>query len=205
MRILTAGLLAVMLAGAAAAGEQKTAAAEAWKTKTFTAEELKKYNGKDGMPVYAAVDGIVYDLSKSKYWKTGQHMKLHDAGTDLSSAIHDRAPKMIHKDGKILENMPKVGIMAGSAAEKTAAAPPPAESKFPALHKIKKEEIGLETSCPVTGERIKVSANTPAVDFKGKTYYFSGLASLAKFSKEPQNYIGGLKDKAREIFKKKKG
>jgi predicted heme/steroid binding protein/YHS domain-containing protein len=209
MKILTTGFLAVLLAGGAAAGEQKKEAAkDAWKTKTFTAEELKKYNGKDGMPVYAAVDGIVYDLSKSKYWRTGRHMKTHDAGADLSSAIHTKAPSSIHKDGKILEKMPKVGVMAGDGAEKTAAAAAPqtAESKLPvSLHKVTKEEVGLETACPVTGEKIKVSENTPALDFKGKTYYFSGLSSLKKFSAEPKNYLGGLKDTFKGLFKKKKG
>ncbi|HAT73098.1 MAG TPA: hypothetical protein DCS63_09810 [Elusimicrobia bacterium] len=195
-----------MLAGGAAAGEQKKQAADAWKTKTFTAEELKKYNGRDGMPVYAAVDGIVYDLSGSKYWKAGRHMKMHDAGTDLSSAIHDRAPKTIHKDGKILENMPKVGVMAGPEAEKTAAAPQqPAESKLLTMHKITKEEIGLETACPVTGEKITVSEKTPALDFKGKTYYFSSPSSLQKFVSQNKDYMGGLKDKAKNLFKKKKG
>ena len=87
--------------------------AEAWKTRTFTAEELKKYNGKDGMPVYAAVDGIVYDLSKSKYWKTGKHMKMHDAGSDLSEDIHKKAPQSIHRDGKILERMRDVAAEQG--------------------------------------------------------------------------------------------
>ena len=82
MKILTAVLMTALLCGRAAAEEQKSSA-DAWKTRVFSTEELKKYNGKDGAPVYAAVDGIVYDLSKSKYWKTGQHMKMHDAGADL--------------------------------------------------------------------------------------------------------------------------
>lgn len=83
-----------------------------WKSRTFTAEELKKYNGKKGLPVYVAVDGIVYDLSKSKAWKTGRHMNLHDAGQNLSAAIHAKAPAAIHRDGKILEKFPKVGVLA---------------------------------------------------------------------------------------------
>ncbi len=216
MKILTALLMTALLyCGAAAAEPGKTVDEGAWKTRSFTAEELKKYNGKDGMPAYAAVDGIVYDLSKSKYWKNGQHMKLHEAGADLSSAMHGKALKSIHKDGKIMEKMPKVGVLGGYGKEKTAAAPPPpaAEPKpaaappeadkppLAALHKVTKEEIGLETSCPVTGEKIKVSEKTPAVDFRGKTYYFSGLASLEKFSKNPGK---SLTEKVKGLFKKKK-
>lgn len=231
MKILTAALMMALLCGGAAAEEQKSAAdANAWKTRVFTSEELKKYNGKDGMPVYAAVDGIVYDLSKSKYWKAGEHMKLHEAGTDLTSAIHNKAPKFIHKDGKILEKMPKVGVMEGYAKEKIAAAPPaekskpaappqeavkpkpepapqePASSPLVARHKVTKEEIGLDTSCPVTGEKIKVTEKTPALDFKGKTYYFSSLASMEKFSKEKFGKDPGksMMEKVKELFKKKK-
>ena len=87
---------------------------ESWKNKKFTAEELKKYNGENGMPVYVAADGIVYDVSKSKYWKTGKHMKMHEAGNDLSEDLKKRAPQKIHKGGKILQKMPKVGVLAGS-------------------------------------------------------------------------------------------
>ncbi|MEW5950646.1 MAG: cytochrome b5 domain-containing protein [Elusimicrobiota bacterium] len=84
---------------------------ESWKNKKFTAEELKKYDGKNGNPVYVAVDGIVYDVSKSKYWKTGSHMKMHQAGNDLTKDIKEKAPQGIHKGGKILEKMPKVGVL----------------------------------------------------------------------------------------------
>ena len=216
--------LLVLAACPCRAEESKTAAAavpaEAWKTKTFTAEELKKYNGKDGMPVYVAVDGIVYDLSKSKYWKSGEHMKMHAAGADLSAAIHEQAPKMIHHDGKILEKMPKVGVLAKDApvtAEKPAA-PPAAVSTAPAaalpakpaapalagvtLHKITKEELGKEERCAVTRKALKVTEATPAVEYKGKTYYFSSTPLVEKFTKEPEKYTGAL-EKAKNLFKKK--
>jgi YHS domain-containing protein len=150
-------------------------------------------------------------------------MKMHEAGTDLSSAIHNKAPKLIHKDGKILEKMPKVGVMEGYGKEKIAASPPavkktaaesktapelsqaaagqPEKAPLAAVHKVTKEEVGLETSCPVTGEKVKVSEKTPALDFKGKTYYFSGLDSMKKFSKDPAKT---LTEKVKGLFKKKK-
>ncbi len=80
-----------------------------WRNRKFTAEELKKYNGLNGMPAYVAVNGVVYDVSKSKYWKKGIHQKLHQAGNDLTYEIKNQAPKF-HKNGKILESFPKVGI-----------------------------------------------------------------------------------------------
>lgn len=220
MKTITVLLALALLSGRAAAQEQaRTAAEDAWKSRTFTAAELKKYDGRDGAPAYAAVDGIVYDLSKSKFWKDGLHMKLHSAGTDLSSAIHSKAAKLMHKDRQVLEKIPKVGVMEGfvpvkpvaavpapaasqAAAPAPAAAPQePAKAPLAALHKVTKEELGLDASCPVTGEKIKVSEKTPAVDFKGKTYYFSSLSSLQKFSKDPAKL---LKDRAGALFKKKK-
>jgi len=214
MNILNALLLAALLSGGAAAEEQrKTAEDNAWKTRVFTAEELKKYDGKAGMPAYAAVDGVVYDLSGFKPWQGGRHMKQHDAGTDLSYDIHNKAPKSIHKDGKILEKAPKVGVLEEFSKERIAAAPPAAEtapavepqqpvkSPLAALHKVTKAEIGFETSCPVTGEKITVSEKTPSLDLKGKTYYFSSLSSLEKFSREPGK---GLKEKIKGLFKKRK-
>jgi predicted heme/steroid binding protein/YHS domain-containing protein len=198
MKILNMVLMMAALAAPAAA-QQPAGGTEAWKTRTFTAEELKKYNGKDGMPVYAAVDGIVYDLSKSKYWKTGTHMKMHQGGTELSEDIHKKAPQSIHRDGKILERMPKVGVLASGG---TAASEKPAV----AVHKVLKEELGKEYSCPVTKARVKVTEKTPALDFKGKTYFFSGETAMEKFKASPGKYLGELKDgkeKVKSLAKKK--
>jgi len=50
-------------------------------------EELLKNNGKQGRPSWVAVKGEVYDLSGSRLWKDGEHMKRHQAGRDLSSEI----------------------------------------------------------------------------------------------------------------------
>ena len=198
MKLLNIILITAALAAPAAA-QQPAETAEAWKPRTFTAEELKKYNGRDGMPVYVAVDGIVYDLSKSKYWKTGTHMKMHEAGTELSEDIHKKAPQSIHRGGKILERMPKVGVLAAGG---TASSEKPAV----AVHKVLKEELGKEFSCPVTKAKGKVSEKTPALDFKGKTYLFSGETAIEKFKASPGKYLGELKDgkeKIKSLAKKK--
>jgi len=113
--------LTILLCGCAGAAEKTAPEKDAWKNKVFTAEELKNYNGRNGQPVYVAVDGIVYDLSRSKYWKTGTHMKMHEAGADQSRAIHELAPQTIHKGGKILNKMPKVGVTEDYAKKNPAA------------------------------------------------------------------------------------
>ena len=55
----------------------------------FTVEELKKFNGKNGMPAYIAYMGRVYDLSDSFLWKNGEHQAFHSAGNDLTDALKD--------------------------------------------------------------------------------------------------------------------
>jgi predicted heme/steroid binding protein/uncharacterized membrane protein len=44
-------------------------------------------DGSDGKRACVAVDGVVYDVSASKLWKGGLHMKRHRAGCDLSGDI----------------------------------------------------------------------------------------------------------------------
>jgi len=53
----------------------------------FTPDELATYNGRDGKPVYVALNGKVYDVTASKMWKGGEHIKRHHAGNDLSADI----------------------------------------------------------------------------------------------------------------------
>jgi predicted heme/steroid binding protein/uncharacterized membrane protein len=82
--------------------------AQETKYRTFTAQELSYYDGSNGRPAYVVVDGIVYDVSKSEYWKGGTHEGMHWAGRDLTvellSAPHGR---------EILRQMPRVGILEG--------------------------------------------------------------------------------------------
>jgi len=74
--------------------------------KEFTAEELSRFDGKEGRPALVAFEGKVYDLSKSKLWKNGEHLKKHWAGTDLTGALKG-AP---HGPDK-LSDMPLLGTI----------------------------------------------------------------------------------------------
>ncbi len=58
-------------------------------TKIFTKEELGKYNGQHGSPVYIAYKGKVYDVSDSFLWKRGKHQVIHKAGEDLTGNLED--------------------------------------------------------------------------------------------------------------------
>ncbi len=56
--------------------------------KTFSREELKEYDGSNGIS-YVAYQGKVYDVSKSFQWKKGAHQAIHKAGQDLTEASKD--------------------------------------------------------------------------------------------------------------------
>lgn len=72
--------------------------------KTFTKDELAKYNGQNGMPIYIAHKGKVYDLTNSSLWESGEHQGMHTAGYDLSKDIAD-AP---HEED-VLNRFPVIG------------------------------------------------------------------------------------------------
>ena len=74
--------------------------------KEFDKESLTEFDGKDGKPVYVAHQGKVYDVSASRFWKTGTHMKRHPSGRDLTAEI-TAAPH----GPEVLERYPQVGIL----------------------------------------------------------------------------------------------
>ena len=72
----------------------------------FTRDELAKANGQNGAPILVAVNGNVYDVSKSDMWTGGFHQDLHNSGRDMTSAMND-APH----DESVLERYPLVGTL----------------------------------------------------------------------------------------------
>lgn len=72
----------------------------------FTIEELARCNGENGAPAYVAYEGRVFDVSASRLWRGGTHMKRHAAGADLSAEL-SAAPH----DSSVLERFPQVGVL----------------------------------------------------------------------------------------------
>lgn len=72
--------------------------------KTFTIEELAQFDGTGGKAAYAAIDGVVYDVSDVASWADGQHFGL-TAGHDWSVEIEEMSPH--GKD--VLKDLPVVG------------------------------------------------------------------------------------------------
>jgi predicted heme/steroid binding protein/uncharacterized membrane protein len=72
--------------------------------KDYNSQELAEQNGKEGNSALVAVEGKVYDVSASKRWMHGNHMKRHQAGQDLSEEIGG-APHGLD----VLDRVPLVG------------------------------------------------------------------------------------------------
>jgi predicted heme/steroid binding protein/uncharacterized membrane protein len=53
----------------------------------FDLQSLAQFNGTAGKPVYIAYQGKVFDVSSSKMWMGGLHMKRHAAGGDISASL----------------------------------------------------------------------------------------------------------------------
>ena len=78
----------------------------------FDIAELEKFDGNNGRPVYVAHKGKVYDVSNSKLWKNGLHMKRHHAGHDLTADIQG-APH----EPDLLGRYPQVGTLKKEVVE----------------------------------------------------------------------------------------
>ena len=76
-----------------------------YEKKSFTKEELRKYDGSNGV-AYIAFRGKVYDVSRSFHWKRGIHQVVHRAGCDLTEAL-EQAPH----SADMLDKFPVVGLL----------------------------------------------------------------------------------------------
>jgi predicted heme/steroid binding protein/uncharacterized membrane protein len=74
--------------------------------KEFKPGSLSQFDGTDGKPVYIAHRGRVIDVSRSKLWRSGLHMKRHRAGCDLTTEI-EAAPH----GREVLDRYPQVGVL----------------------------------------------------------------------------------------------
>ncbi len=74
--------------------------------KTYTTQQLALRNGQDKPEIWVAYQGVIYDVSSSRLWKTGMHYE-HWAGQDLTEELAD-AP---HTE-KVFEKFPAIGQLA---------------------------------------------------------------------------------------------
>ncbi len=112
--ILVLTVLLMLYGCAGSSSQQATPSAEPAATESqlptadpaleMTLEDLAKFNGKDGVKAYIAVDGVVYDVTEVPPWAGGIHQGSYQAGIDASDLI----TKSPHGK-KVLEKLTVVG------------------------------------------------------------------------------------------------
>jgi predicted heme/steroid binding protein len=73
---------------------------------TFTRKQLAQSRDRNGIPVYIAYEGKVYDTSGSFLWQKGRHQARHTAGVDYTNGL-DQAPH----GPDLLERLPLIGVL----------------------------------------------------------------------------------------------
>jgi predicted heme/steroid binding protein len=72
----------------------------------YTVAQLALHNGQDKPEVWVAYNGLIYEVTNSRLWKTGKHYE-HWAGQDLTDELKD-AP---HTD-KVFDKFKVIGKLA---------------------------------------------------------------------------------------------
>ncbi len=49
--------------------------------------------------------------------------------------------------------------------------------------------IGDRTTCPTSGEEFTVTAKSPKLEYRGRTYYFCCSGCDAEFAQDPEKYL----------------
>ena len=75
------------------------------KSPLFTKQQLALRNGQDKPEIWVAVDGIIYDVTRSRLWSKGKHYE-HWAGQDLTDELKD-APHT----RKVFEKFSVIGLL----------------------------------------------------------------------------------------------
>jgi hydroxylamine dehydrogenase len=92
----------------------------------ITAQNLAAFDGREGHKGIVAVAGKLYDVTASKLWREGSHVRKHQAGQELTDAIK-AAPHGL----EVLERVPGLGtLQAGSTAPQPAKTGPSAHRVF---------------------------------------------------------------------------
>jgi predicted heme/steroid binding protein len=78
----------------------------------ITSETLSSFDGKDGARAIVAVSSKLYDVTDSRMWRDGVHLKKHQAGQDLTEALKG-AP---HGE-EVLERVRVIGQLKAASAK----------------------------------------------------------------------------------------
>lgn len=124
------------------------------------------------------------DCSSHKHQEHKSQMKGKSEAMRKSTV---KAKELRKSDGKVLDKLPKVGVMVKEKSEALKTDATTMASPLPFT--VEPSAYGRIVSCPVTGEKFKISKNTPAAKYKNKEYYLCCPACVEPFKKNPDKYI----------------
>jgi predicted heme/steroid binding protein len=78
-------------------------------TSEITSETLPLHDGQEGRRAVVAVSGKLYEVTASRLWRNGLHIKQHQAGQDLTAAL-----KGAPHSAEVLEKVPVIGELHAS-------------------------------------------------------------------------------------------
>lgn len=74
----------------------------------YSRAQLALRNGQDRDEIWIAYRGLIYDVTKSRLWRRGQHYE-HWAGQDLTDELMDAPHSKV-----VLDKFPCIGQLEGS-------------------------------------------------------------------------------------------
>jgi predicted heme/steroid binding protein/uncharacterized membrane protein len=164
--------------------------------KEFSIEELAQYNGENGKPVYISHNDKVYDVSGSKMWKTGAHMKRHRSGQDLTTDIQ-AAPH----PPDLLERFAQIGVLKKEGEASDPRIPPVLAAFLKTFPFLRRHPHPMTVHFPIvfmlsttaftllylaTGDK---SFDTTALHCLGAGVFFNAVAILTGFYTWWLNYM----------------
>ncbi len=91
---------------AAAINQLQSQPATTQQLPTYTRAQLALRNGQDRDEIWVAYKGLVYDVTRSRLWRRGNHYE-HWAGQDLTRELDQDAPH----NPNVFDKFPVVGRM----------------------------------------------------------------------------------------------
>ncbi|MBN2288295.1 MAG: hypothetical protein JXQ83_03110 [Candidatus Glassbacteria bacterium] len=84
-------------------------------------DELQQYDGNEDRKAYVAYQGKIFEVTQSKLWRNGLHLKTHQAGRDLTAGMQaaPHGPEVLERFEQVAELTEKPGPAAPAAAFKT--------------------------------------------------------------------------------------
>jgi YHS domain-containing protein len=80
-------------------------------------------------------------------------------------------------------------LLAGCASTKSGEAGTSTAAQATPLKQPGEAALGDRTTCPVSGEVFTVAADSPKVEYEGRTYYFCCEDCVGDFQKDPPKYL----------------